>query len=78
MAIYSNENITKITKLSHREFPHLVQNRENIRTRIQYHKAIHLPLDFLNRFLPITMHEHELYGVCMFIWIWSDFGSIYM
>ena len=30
MAIYSNENITKITKLSHREFPHFAQNRENI------------------------------------------------
>ena len=30
MPIYSNENITKITKLSHRKFSHLVQNRENI------------------------------------------------
>ena len=28
MAIYSNEDITKITELSHRKFPHLVQNRE--------------------------------------------------
>ena len=28
MAIYSNENITKIMKLSHREYPHLVQNHE--------------------------------------------------
>ena len=27
----SNENITKIVKLSHREFPHLVQQRENIK-----------------------------------------------
>ena len=39
-AIYSNEKITKIAKLSHREFPHLVQNRENICMqniwRIQY------------------------------------------
>ena len=39
MAIYSKE-ITKIVKLSHQEFPHLVQNRENICTqniwRIQY------------------------------------------
>ena len=25
MAIYSNKNITKITKLSHHKFPHLVQ-----------------------------------------------------
>ena len=30
MSIYSNENIRKITKLSPREFPHLVQNCENI------------------------------------------------
>ena len=29
MSIYSNENIRKIAKLSPREFPHLVQNREN-------------------------------------------------
>ena len=29
MSIYSNENISKIVKLSPREFPHLVQNREN-------------------------------------------------
>ena len=29
-AIYSNENITKIAKLSTREFPQLVQNRKNI------------------------------------------------
>ena len=40
MAIYSNEIITKIAKLSHCEFPHLVQNRKNICTRniwrIQY------------------------------------------
>ena len=28
MAIYSNENIKNIGKLSYREFPHLVQNRE--------------------------------------------------
>ena len=42
MDIYSNENITKIVKLNHREFPHLVQNRENICTRniwrIEYHR----------------------------------------
>ena len=39
MAIYSKENIPKTAKLSHHEFPHLVQNRENICTRkkkIQY------------------------------------------
>ena len=30
MAIFSNENITKITKLNPREFLNLVQNRENI------------------------------------------------
>ena len=40
MSIYSNENIRKITKLTPREFPHLVQNHENICTRklwrIQY------------------------------------------
>ena len=35
MYIYSNENIRKIVKLSPREVPHLVQNRENI-WRIQY------------------------------------------
>ena len=34
MSIYSNENIRKITKLSPREFPHLVQNRENIYAKI--------------------------------------------
>ena len=33
MAIYSNENIPQTAKLSHHEFPHLVQNRENICTR---------------------------------------------
>ena len=42
MSIYSNENIRKIAKLSPREFPHLVQNCENICTRklwrIQYCK----------------------------------------
>ena len=40
MSIYSNVNIRKILKLSPREFPHLVQNRENICSRklwrIQY------------------------------------------
>ena len=40
MSIYSNENIRKITKLTPREFLHLVQNHENICTRklwrIQY------------------------------------------
>ena len=40
MSIYSNENIRTITKLTPREFPHLVQNHENICTRklwrIQY------------------------------------------
>ena len=30
MSIYSNENISKIAKLSPRKFPHLVQNCENI------------------------------------------------
>ena len=25
---YSNENITNLTKLTHREYPHLIQNRE--------------------------------------------------
>ena len=30
MAIYNHENITKIVKLSHREFPYLVQDHENI------------------------------------------------
>ena len=34
MSIYSNENIRKIAKLSPREFPHLVQNRENIYAKI--------------------------------------------
>ena len=29
MSIYSNENIRKIAKLTPRELPHLVQNREN-------------------------------------------------
>ena len=33
MAIYSNENITKIEKFSTHKFPNLVQNRENISTR---------------------------------------------
>ena len=33
MAIYIDENITKIVKLSHRGFPHLVQNRKSICTR---------------------------------------------
>ena len=33
MSVYSNENISKITKLSPRKFPHLVQNRENICTQ---------------------------------------------
>ena len=33
MAIYNNENILKIANLSLREFPNLVQNRENICTR---------------------------------------------
>ena len=40
MAIYSNENITKLAKISHHKFPHLVQNHKNICTRniwcIQY------------------------------------------
>ena len=44
MAIYSNENMTKM-KLSHLEYPHLVQNRENICTRniccIQYKRILH-------------------------------------
>ena len=30
MAIYSNEDITKLAKLSPREFPNLLQNRKNI------------------------------------------------
>ena len=30
MSIYSNEIIRKIVQLSPQEFPHLVQNRENI------------------------------------------------
>ena len=42
MSIHSNENIREIAKLGRREFPHLVQNRENICTRklwrIQYPK----------------------------------------
>ena len=29
MSIYSNDNIRKITKLTTRELPHLVQKREN-------------------------------------------------
>ena len=29
MSIYSNENVSKIVKLSPHEFLHLVQNREN-------------------------------------------------
>ena len=29
MSIYSNDNISKIAKLTPRELPHLVQNREN-------------------------------------------------
>ena len=33
MAIYSYENITKIAKSRHREYPHLVQNHENICTQ---------------------------------------------
>ena len=37
MAIYGNENITKFAKLNHREFTHLVQNRENICTRNIWH-----------------------------------------
>ena len=40
MAIYSNENITKIVKLSHREFSHPIQSHKNICMRniwrIQY------------------------------------------
>ena len=44
MSICSYENIRKIAKLSSREFPHLVKNRENICTRnyiwrIQYQSA---------------------------------------
>ena len=56
MAIHSNENITKITKLSHREFPHLVQNRENICKRIiwriQYVILVHC--NFNEFFLLLT------------------------
>ena len=37
MSYYCNENISKITKLSPRDFPHLVQNRENICTRKLWH-----------------------------------------
>ena len=37
LPIYSDENFTKIMKLSHHEFPHLVQNRENISTRNIWH-----------------------------------------
>ena len=33
MFIYSNDNISKIAKLTPRELPHLVQNRENNCTR---------------------------------------------
>ena len=29
MSIYGNENIRKVVKLTPRELPHLVQNREN-------------------------------------------------
>ena len=34
---FSNENVTKIAKLSHWEFPHLVQNHENICMRNIWH-----------------------------------------
>ena len=37
MSIYSNQNIRKIMKLSPHEFPHLVQNRENICTQKLWH-----------------------------------------
>ena len=36
MAIYNNENITKIAKLSHRKFARLVQHRKNICTQNVY------------------------------------------
>ena len=45
MAIYSNEYITTIMKLSHCEFPHLVQNHENICTRNILHIQYILPAD---------------------------------
>ena len=34
MSIYSNENISKIVKLSPCEFLHLVQKRENVDAKI--------------------------------------------
>ena len=44
MSIYSNENISKIVKLSPREFPHLVQNHDNICSRKLWHIQYHLPI----------------------------------
>ena len=62
MAIYSNENITKIMKLSHRKFPHLVQNREiyGIYSKLELfkHIAYYLTVDF--GFISLAMTKVKL------------------
>ena len=40
MSIYSNDNISKIAKLTPRELPHLVQNRENNYAKIMAYTVI--------------------------------------
>ena len=42
MSIYSNDNIRKITKLTTRELPHLVQKRKNNYVKIMaYYTVVH-------------------------------------
>ena len=36
MSVYNNENIRKIAKLIPREFPHLVQSRENTHVSVHF------------------------------------------
>ena len=72
MSIYSNENNTKI---SHRKFPHLVQNHENICTwnirRTQYHKLcsfvnIHYIFDMMGSFYLFSKPENII-NSCWYI-----------
>ena len=62
MAIYSNENITKIVKLSHQEFPHLVQNRENICTSVREIYGVNVCLCVVVFFTVVqTWTHHSVY-----------------
>ena len=54
MAIYSDENIRKIKKLSPREFPHLVQNRKNICTRNMAYTVLDLAQWILSLFAALS------------------------